>query len=78
MWVAQVAVYMCGWNNMILVGQSSLPSEEFELTANSLGAHIETHCGLILRTLGYLTVNSQDDSLCELAVSFATHTVSLL
>ena len=29
------------------------PSEEFELTANSLGAHIETHC--------WLTVNSQDE-----------------
>ena len=27
-----------------------LPSEEFELTANSLGAHIETHEKLILRT----------------------------
>ena len=45
-------------------------SEEFELTANSLGAHIETHGGLILRTLSYLTVNSQDGSHCELAVSF--------
>ena len=48
----------------------NLPSEEFEVTANSLGAHIETHGELILRTLGYLTVNSQDDSHCELAVSF--------
>ena len=46
------------------------PSEEFELTANSLGAHIETPGGLILRTLSYLTVNSQDDSHCELTVSF--------
>ena len=27
------------------------PSEEFELTANSQGAHIETHGGLIVRTL---------------------------
>ena len=43
-----------------------LPSEEFELTANSLGAHIETHGQFILRTLTYLTVNSQDDSHCEL------------
>ena len=43
------------------------PSEEFELTANSLGAHIETHGGLILRTL---TVKSQDDSHCELALNF--------
>ena len=42
------------------------PSEEFELTASSLGAHIETHGGLILRTLYYLTVNSEDDSHCQL------------
>ena len=58
-----------------------MPSEEFEVIANSLGAHIETHRKLIMRTLSYLTVNSQDDSHCELAVSFrefATHTVSLL
>ena len=46
------------------------PSEEFELTANSLGAHIETHGGFILRTLSYLTVKSQDDSHCEIAASF--------
>ena len=45
-------------------------SEKFELTANSQGAHIETHDGLILRTLSYLTVNSKDDSNCELVVSF--------
>ena len=49
---------------------ASLLDEELELTANSLGAHVETHGGLILRTLSYLTVNSQDDSHCELAVSF--------
>ena len=49
---------------------SKVPSEEFELTANSLGAQSETHGGLILRTIIYLTVNSQDDSHCELAVSF--------
>ena len=46
------------------------PSEDFELIANSLGAHIETHGELILRTLTFLKVNSQDDSQCELAVSF--------
>ena len=46
------------------------PSEEFELAANSLGAHFETHRKLILRIFSYLTVNSQDDSHCELAVSF--------
>ena len=37
------------------------PSEDFELTADSQGAHIETHGKLILRTLSYLTVNSQDE-----------------
>ena len=47
-----------------------IPSEEFELTANSQEAYIEIHGGLILRTLGYLTLNSQDDSYCEIAVSF--------
>ena len=46
------------------------PSEEFELTANSMRAHIETHRKLILRTLSYLTVNSRDDSPYELAVGF--------
>ena len=45
-------------------------NEEFELTANSLGSHIEKHGKLILTTLSYLTVNSQDDSHCELDVSF--------
>ena len=46
------------------------PSGEFELKTNSLGAYLETHGGFISRTLSYLTVNSQDDSHCELAVSF--------
>ena len=45
-------------------------NEEFELTAYSLGSHIENHRKLILKTLSYLTVNSQGDSHCELAVSF--------
>ena len=45
--------------------------EEFELTANSLPAHIETNGKLILRTLSYHIVNSQDDSHCEIAVSSA-------
>ena len=39
------------------------PNVEFELTANSLGAHTEMQGKLILRTLSYLTVNSQNDSL---------------
>ena len=37
------------------------PSEDFGLTASSLEALIETHRKLILRTLRYLTVNSQDE-----------------
>ena len=44
--------------------------DKFELTANSLGAHTETQGGLILRTLSYLTMNSQDDSHCEVPVNF--------
>ena len=55
-------------------GFTLVPSEEFELTANSLGAHMKVtesspgvgHGELILRTLIKLTVNSQD----ELAMSF--------
>ena len=54
--------------HQIVANMSS--SEEIELTANSMGAHIATHSGLILRTLSYVTVDSQDDSHCELVVSF--------
>ena len=36
---------------VFILSVSINPREEFELTANSLGAHIETHGGLILRTL---------------------------
>ena len=43
----------------------NIPNEEFELTADSLAAHIDTHGGLIFRTLRYFTVNSQDDSPSE-------------
>ena len=53
-----------------LIRQAEIPSEEFDLTANPLAAHIETHGKFILRTLGYLSVNSQDDSRGELPVSF--------
>ena len=45
------------------------PCEEFKFTAYSLGAQVETHGKLILRTLSYLTVNSQDESHCELGLS---------
>ena len=61
---------MLGIQMNLVHSYKSSPSEEFELTANSQGAHIESHGKLILRTLSYLTVNSQDDSHCELAVSF--------
>ena len=49
---------------------AEVPSEEFELKANSLGPHIKNHGKLILRTLSYLTVKSKDDSHFELALSF--------
>ena len=55
---------------LVLFTRASAPSEEFEFTGNLLGANIETHGKLILRTLIYLTMNSQDDSHSELAVSF--------
>ena len=48
----------------------AIPIEKLELTANLLGTHIETHGKLILRTLSCITVNSQADSHCEIAVSF--------
>ena len=54
------------------------PSEKFELTANSLGAHIETHRKLILRTLTYLTMNSQDDSVTSQLTHKKAHSVRLL
>ena len=37
------------------------PSEEFELTANTLRAHMKTHVKLILKPLIYLTADSQDE-----------------
>ena len=42
----------------------------YDKYANSLGTHFETNRKLILKTLSYLTVNSQDYSHCDLAVSF--------
>ena len=53
-----------------MISYGMFPIEEFEITANSLGAHIETLGKLILRTLNYVTVNSQDDTHCELSVSY--------
>ena len=38
-----------------------MPSEVFELIANTLQAHRKTHCKLILKPLIYLTNNSQDE-----------------
>ena len=50
----------CIVNKPYLLQYSFQPlSEEFELSANSLGAHIETQGKLILRTFSELTVNSQ-------------------
>ena len=39
----------------------AIPSEEFELTANTLQAHMKPHGKLILKPLIYLTVHSRDD-----------------
>ena len=72
--VTIVIVNMTTYYNKVAINMSvsyrSQPSEELELTANSLGAHIEILEKLIVRTLSYFTVNSQDDSYCELAVSY--------
>ena len=38
-----------------------LPSEEFELTANTLQAHMKPYGKLILNPLIYLTAHSCDD-----------------
>ena len=59
------------WETVLDIMQSlpTVPSEEFELTANSLGAHIETRVKLLLRTLSYISVNSQVEPHCELSVS---------
>ena len=46
-----------------------LPSEEFELTVNSLGAHIETHRKLILSTLCAICVIAQRAHHAVVAVS---------
>ena len=40
---------------------SCVPSEEIELTANTLQAHMKPHSMLILKPLIYLTAHSQDD-----------------
>ena len=36
-------------------------SEEFELTANTVQAHMKPHGKLILKPLSYLTMHSRDD-----------------
>ena len=38
-----------------------MPSEEFELTANTLQAHMKPHGKLILKPLIYVTMLSLDD-----------------
>ena len=46
-------VMLCSalWDIHVICSHGILLSEEFELIANSLGAHIVTHGWLILRTL---------------------------
>ena len=69
-WTLSIAkIVMCKFSDLCSRWFGLQPSEEFEATANSLGAHIETRKKLILRTPSYLTVNSQDDSHCEIAVN---------
>ena len=50
-----------------------LPSDEFELTANTLQAHMKPQGKLILKPLIYLMANTQDEltlwPCCEPAVS---------
>ena len=53
-----------------------LPSEEFELTSNTLRAHMKTHGKVISKPLIYRTGNSQDvltlsNSHRELAVGYS-------
>ena len=61
------------WNHGSLRETFSLPSEESELTANMLWAHMKTHGKLILKPLICLTANSQDEltlwACCEPSVS---------
>ena len=63
-------------------GSWNQPSEEFELTANTLQAHMKPHGKLILKPLSYLTMHSQDDltavTFLWVLHEFAAHTVSLL
>ena len=58
------------------------PSEEFELTANTLQAHMKPHGKLILKPLIYLTVHSWDDlnavTFLWVLREFASNSVSLL
>ena len=46
---------------MSLYTLHSKPSEEFELTANTLQAHMKPQSKLILKLLIYLTTHSRDD-----------------
>ena len=47
----------------------NVPSEEFELTANTRWAHMKTHGKLILKPLIYLTANSQEDLTVSMALA---------
>ena len=71
-----VAVLSCILERLNMKFVGNKPREEFELTANSLGAHSETHRKPILRTL---TVNMIHTVNLLLAFrEFATLTMSLL
>ena len=43
------------------LAEVAVPIEQFELTANTLQAHMKTHGKLILKPLICLTANSHDD-----------------
>ena len=67
---------------LLSVCHTTLRSEEFELTANTLWAYKKTHGKLILKLLIYLTAHSWDGLTAVIFLrvlrEFASHTVSLL
>ena len=76
-WVARSPTYCI----RVISDIRKLPSEEFELTANSLGAHIETHGGLFL---GHSVTSQWTHKMTHIVSllwafhEFATHMVNLL
>ena len=49
------------WSQWKSGSRRALPSEEFEVIANTLQAHMKAHGKLILKPLSYLTMHSRDD-----------------